>query len=538
MKKIYTLIDETQKILKSVNRKIDVIDDLNKYSSNSLYNRIKKYDNIFSKKDPITTDTQTYNISSLNNSLINLDLFKIDDNIQELEKIKKPENNYLDINFNEIQLKQIINEYSNTSILGLSSLFNTFTFTNKVISFDKISTINSDLLLAKLKSETFDEFEAYVNKLKDEQKKVISDKIKNIKWRHGKTQVNSAISVNTYIEQSKKQILDSINLLSSAKSAKEKTNITHIIVSIIALLMSGKTISFTNTDVQNVGITKFKWSMDIPDNVDLSLLIELFVRPDRIETMRDFLSNSILKISCNGKAIFSGTKRTNLSINEDIKKSHIFKSNKLTKFENLKLLLTQPLFLDGLFNDYYKNIIEQNEEDEERIQKIMPGLQEQQYNILSNMIMYDLFLNMGRVYRNKVNVNRIYTKILTTQTGGSIKYSDNNLLFDKDKMLKYVENLRQLSLLNEVIEKNKKIINKVNQYVAYVQYFKKIIDTIDAPSIGTLNILNLVITSYEFIRETDVKLANKIYVKKSRGRIILLDINEDYIPIINKKSKV
>ena len=300
MKKIYTLIDETQKILKSVNRKIDVIDDLNKYSSNSLYNRIKKYDNIFSKKDPITTDTQTYNISSLNNSLINLDLFKIDDNIQELEKIKKPENNYLDINFNEIQLKQIINEYSNTSILGLSSLFNTFTFTNKVISFDKISTINSDLLLAKLKSETFDEFEAYVNKLKDEQKKVISDKIKNIKWRHGKTQVNSAISVNTYIEQSKKQILDSINLLSSAKSAKEKTNITHIIVSIIALLMSGKTISFTNTDVQNVGITKFKWSMDIPDNVDLSLLIELFVRPDRIETMRDFLSNSILKISCKG----------------------------------------------------------------------------------------------------------------------------------------------------------------------------------------------------------------------------------------------
>lgn len=199
----------------------------------------------------------------------------------------------------------------------------------------------------------------------------------------------------------------------------------------------------------------------------------------------------------------------------------------------------------SLFEEQRLTKIQQNQLDMETNKKIIYEFNSNsQYQ--SQMNSFDLILNLCFLYSKKSEFIKIIKSIadkpeITDELiGGDITFRNSNLLLKKDSIIKYINNLEQLSELNETIKKNKKIIENSQNYVKYVKYYLKIIEYLDELNKDRRFVIdefiNLVAINYSKIKSINENVANKIFSginKKDDNYLLLINSNQECLNLIS-----
>jgi sugar-specific transcriptional regulator TrmB len=246
-----------------------------------------------------------------------------------------------------------------------------------------------------------------------------------------------------------------------------------------------------------------------------------------VQPYDDLMDEKIRKIVWDNKIVFKNPIR--ISTYEDLYLIKKYDEEQIKKTFN-------SLFANKRTDKILQNIID-NEHNDKIIKDINNNPNHQ-----NNMIFFDFMINICSIYSKKTELNDILLlgDADVGLVGGNVIFKTNNLLFKKDSLIKYFNNLEQLSELNDTIEKNKKIISTINSNVKYVNYFLNIINYIDnvATERTIFNVgdfIKLVAIDYDSVKRINEGLANKIFsgIDKSHY-LILINSNPDCLNLITK----
>jgi hypothetical protein len=526
MDDIIVLIDDTKKIMNEIQERENTIKEI---KDGIIYKKIKKYNNIFNPSTPINTIDTIYKQSSMISRSFNTGLFNLNEfSVENIEEEAKPDNEYSKLTMDFTTIKDITNKYANLDFLKYESLFNSLTFSNQIISLSSNKHIN-ELLTSDIIPILKNNYSTFESKLVPNKEKLLEDYEKNIKsitWSWGKNQVREAVEKQLYISDFQNKLTDNIN----TTFADNKIFMTKLITYTIALLLKGATINkkpIRETPVLND-------TSDISTSSPIHIYsigdkIKVQARTDKNVLCNIFLDN-ISAINIDGRPLFYySTAKKELTIHPDTDTSLFNNFISKSKYGDIFTLN----YNDDLFTDKYSQILDKNNEEDIKNEQIIQLLTTDDFSDQINAI--NLVLNIGKIYNKKAEITEMHRQI-TSMSGGDMTYIKNNLLFDKRQMLKYVENLGQLSVLNEIIKQNDKILDKINLYKEYIKYFKSIIDIIDTEPFNNLSLLNKVLINYSNYHTKDDKSADKIYSKLDKGKdfVILLSLNDTYVSILNK----
>jgi hypothetical protein len=523
MNNIITLIDDTKKIMDEIQKRKNTIIQI---KDGTLYKNINIYNNIFNQSSYsiINTTPAIYKQSPIVSRNFNMELFNLEDfKIETIdEEIKQP-NNYSDLTIDLTIIKEITNKYANLDFLKYESLFNSLTFSNKNITLSNVIFVNAyfDTEISLLKSN----YLSFESKLLLQKNTSLAEREKNIKsitWSWGKKQVEEALINEEIIQNFKVKLTTTINTNFSDKKDPMKKLLTYIIV----LLLKGATISTERIVSPVLSPTSSK-------SIDLRLPVNIYSLGDKKHLVTNFFTNFVdninkIKIDDNELFYYSNLYKT-LELRDSINKNLFKNFSSINTYGELF-----SLNYDDLFENKYIKIINKYDEENKENDRLNKLLTDE--NFSDKITSMNLMLNIGKIYNNRDAINELYDKITEMVGGDATTYIKNNLLFDKGQMLNYVENLGQLSVLNEIIRQNDKILDKVNLYKEYVTYFKSIIDIINKEPFDKVSLFNKVLINFNDYFRKDNKSANAIYSKlnKSNDYIILLSLNDTYISILNK----
>jgi len=246
-----------------------------------------------------------------------------------------------------------------------------------------------------------------------------------------------------------------------------------------------------------------------------------------VQPYDDLMDEKIRKIVWDNKIVFKNPIR--ISTYEEL---YLIK-----KYDEEQIKKT----FNSLFANKRTDKIQQNIIDDEHNDKIIKDINNNP-NHQNNMIFFDFMINICFIYSKKTELNDILLlgEADVGLVGGNVIFKTDNLLFKKDSLIKYFNNLEQLSELNDTIEKNKKIISTINSNVKYVNYFLNIINYIDnvATERTIFNVgdfIKLVAIDYDSVKRINEGLANKIFsgIDKSHY-LIVINSNPDCLNLITK----
>lgn len=530
MQSITKLIDNTKDIINKIKEREDTITEI---KDGLLYKKIKKYNSIFDTPDPpdpfnksITRyKPSTATIKSFNMNLFNLSDFSVE-NINETTNVPK---NYSELTFDSNIIKEIRNKYASLDFSNYESLFNNLTFSNQIITLSSTYYVNQSLNKIIRHIGTPDAEDVLLDD-KNSVLKTREDRIKSIKWTWGKKQVEEARTRQRVDEKIKNDFTKTLDPLYTTVS-KQKISIHLLVTYVIVLLIKG--ITFNNK--LSIGEINDEGNIIFGKKLNIYAIVRKLQIPITEENkyhLCDTFLGSANNILLNGKRIFFYLHDfKTLKFHDQVDTSLFADFSSISKYKDVF-----SLSYDDLFKNVNSQIIAENEDDNKRNAETIASLHRDNLAEVINSI--NLVINIVKIYSKKSEINEMYKQItdIGPIIGGDITYIKNNLLFDKNQILKYLDNLGQLSVLNETIRQNDKILDKVNFYKEYIRYFKSIIDIIDSETFDNDQLIKKVLINYRDCNKIDNNTANKIYDKldKDKDLVILLSLNDIYINLLNK----